>query len=135
MMKTPLCTGFTDPHRLTRRSFLNQFGMGLGAVALADLLAREGDASVAPPLDRGVLGAPHARASAKRVIYMFMSGGPSQMDLLDPKPLLNQRHGEELPASVRMGQRLTAMSGEPGEPALGRVALQIPPVWSEWKRV
>ena len=110
-MKTPLCTGFTDPHRLTRRSFLNQFGMGLGAVALADLLAREGDASVAPPLDRGVLGAPHARASAKRVIYMFMSGGPSQMDLLDPKPLLNQRHGEELPASVRMGQRLTAMSG------------------------
>ncbi len=108
MKPLPLCTGFTDPYALTRRSFLHQFGMGLGGIALADLLTRE---SHAKALDRGVLGAPHAGAKAKRVIYLFMSGGPSQMDLFDPKPLLNERHGEELPASVRMGQRLTGMSG------------------------
>ncbi|MDE0958477.1 MAG: DUF1501 domain-containing protein [Planctomycetota bacterium] len=48
---------------------------------------------------------------ARRVIWLFQSGGPSQIDLFDPKPLLQQRHGEQLPASIRMGQRLTAMSG------------------------
>ncbi len=54
---------------------------------------------------------PHFQPRAKRVIWLFQSGGPSQIDLFDPKPLLQQRHGEELPASIRMGQRLTAMSG------------------------
>lgn len=108
-MTHSLCTGFTDPHHLSRRGFLQQFGMGLGGIALADLLVRDGHASV--PIDRGVLGSPHQGATAKRVIYLFMSGGPSQMDLFDHKPLLNERHGEELPASVRMGQRLTGMSG------------------------
>lgn len=111
MMTTPRCTGFTDPRELSRRHFLNQFGMGLGGIALADLLARDGYAANASALDQGVLGAPHVGAKAKRVIYLFMSGGPSQMDLFDPKPLLNERHGEELPDSVRKGQRLTGMSG------------------------
>ncbi len=111
MITTPRCTGYTDPRGLSRRHFLNQFGMGLGGVALADLLARDGYAANASSLDQGVLGAPHAAAKAKRVIYLFMSGGPSQMDLFDPKPLLNERHGEELPDSVRKGQRLTGMSG------------------------
>lgn len=83
--------------------------MGLGAVALADMLPAEARAAQAP--DRGVLGRPHFAPKAKRVIYLFMSGGPSQIDLLDHKPLLNQRHGEELPDSVRGGQRLTGMSG------------------------
>ncbi len=92
-----------------RRKFLSQFGMGLGAVALADMLPAEARAAQAP--DRGVLGRPHFAPKAKRVIYLFMSGGPSQIDLLDHKPLLNQRHGEELPDSVRGGQRLTGMSG------------------------
>ena len=48
---------------------------------------------------------------ARRIIWLFQSGGPSQIDLFDPKPLLQQRHGEQLPPSIRMGQRLTAMSG------------------------
>lgn len=106
-MNPSLCTGFTPPSQLNRRTFLNQFGMGLGSVALADLMLREGHAAT----DQGILGSPHANAKIKRIIYLFMSGGPSQMDLFDHKPLLNERHGEELPASVRMGQRLTAMSG------------------------
>ena len=97
------------PFPPNRRKFLSQFGMGLGAVALADMLPAEARAAQGP--DRGVLGRPHFAPKAKRVIYLFMSGGPSQIDLLDHKPLLNQRHGEELPDSVRGGQRLTGMSG------------------------
>lgn len=97
------------PFPPNRRKFLSQFGMGLGAVALADMLPAEARAAQAQ--DRGVLGRPHFAPKAKRVIYLFMSGGPSQIDLLDHKPLLNQRHGEELPDSVRGGQRLTGMSG------------------------
>ena len=89
-----------------RRQFLSRFGMGLGAVALADMLPREAGAAAT-----GVLGQPHFPPKAKRIIYLFMSGGPSQLDLLDYKPLLNQRHGEQLPDSVRGGQRLTGMSG------------------------
>ncbi|WP_437207190.1 DUF1501 domain-containing protein [Planctomicrobium sp. SH664] len=81
--------------------------MGLGGVALAEMLAR--DAQAAP--ERGVLQNLHLPAKAKRVIYLFMSGAPSQMDLFDYKPVLNERHGEQLPDSVRAGQRLTGMSG------------------------
>jgi hypothetical protein len=65
------------------------------------------DASAAPG---GVLGTPHFPARAKRVIYLFQSGGPAQQDLFDYKPLLNEKNGEQLPAHVRGGQRLTGMS-------------------------
>ena len=91
---------------LDRRVFLSRCGMGLGAAALWNLLAR--DASSAPLA--GVLTAPHHPPKAKRIIYLFMSGGPSQHDLFDHKPLLNKMNGQDLPASVRMGQRLTGMS-------------------------
>jgi len=94
---------------LNRRQFLNRFGAGLGGAALADLLAA--DATAAPTAERGILGATHFAPKAKRIIYLFMSGAPSQLDLFDYKPLLNQRHGEQLPDSVRGGQRLTGMSG------------------------
>ena len=95
-----------------RRQFLNRFGMGLGGIALAEMLSKDrafGAASTAT--DRGVLGATHFAPKAKRIIYLFMSGGPSQVDLFDYKPTLNKRHGEQLPDSVRGGQRLTGMSG------------------------
>ncbi len=90
---------------LNRRQWLNRSGLGLGGIALAELLAGE-QAQAA-----GVLGGTHWAPKAKRIIYLFMSGGPSHLDLLDYKPLLNQRHGEQLPDSVRGGQRLTGMSG------------------------
>ena len=62
--------------------------------------------------DRGILGGQlHFPPKAKRVIYLFMAGGPSQMETFDYKPLLNERNGEQLPDSVRQGQRLTGMSG------------------------
>jgi len=99
---------------LSRRAFLHRFGLGLGGLALADLLGGEatpaGATSGAP--DRGLLGGQlHHPAKARRVIYLFMAGGPSQFETFDYKPLLNERNGQELPASVRMGQRLTGMSG------------------------
>src|SRR5712671_8144253 len=92
-------------HLFNRRKFLNRAGMGLGGIALADMLPR-----MAPAIDHGALNAPHFAPRAKRIIYLFMSGGPSQLDLFDYKPLLNQMNGQDLPASVRMGQRLTGMS-------------------------
>lgn len=91
----------------SRRGFLEKFGMGLGALALADLMTPS-VASVAGP---GVLETLHHSPKAKRVIFLFHSGGPSQMDLYDYKPLLNEKHGSELPEEIRKGQRLTAMSG------------------------
>ena len=92
-----------------RRQFLNRFGAGLGGAALAEMLASS--AAAAPTAERGILGATHFAPKAKRIIYLFMSGAPSQLDLYDHKPLLNQRNGEQLPDSVRGGQRLTGMSG------------------------
>ena len=94
-----------DPMSVTRRTFLSQVGLGLGSIALNQL------SMASQPAARGTLGAAHFAPKAHRVIYLFQSGGPSQVDLYDHKPLLNERNGEDLPASVRMGQRLTAMSG------------------------
>ncbi|MBL9126528.1 MAG: DUF1501 domain-containing protein [Verrucomicrobiales bacterium] len=111
----PTCTGPAPFAHLSRRQFLDRFGMGLGGIALAHLLnpARSLAASAAPgTADLGILGrAFHHAPKAKRVIYLFMAGGPSQLETFDYKPLLNERNGQELPASVRMGQRLTGMSG------------------------
>lgn len=110
-MNTPLCTGSLPALGLGRRQFLNRFGLGLGAIALSDLMGPAvARASEGVP-DHGLLGAPHFPPRAKRVIYLFMSGGPSQLETWDYKPLLNERHGQELPDSVRRGQRLTGMSG------------------------
>jgi hypothetical protein len=112
-MKTPLCTGPLPLDGFNRRQFLSRFGLGLGSIALGQLLnpARGMAAPTTGGLDHGMLGQPHFPAKAKRVIYLFMAGGPSQLETFDYKPLLNEKNGEQLPASVRMGQRLTGMSG------------------------
>ena len=94
---------------MTRRDFFGRFGLGLGGVALAQLL--NGSVGAAENPFKGILDQPHFAARAKRIIYLFMAGGPSQLDLFDYKPLLNQRNGEDLPESVRKGQRLTGMTG------------------------
>ncbi|WP_339612637.1 DUF1501 domain-containing protein [uncultured Rubinisphaera sp.] len=93
---------------MNRRELLNNFGMGLGAIALCDLM---NPSMVRAVEDDALLPSGHFPARAKRVIYLFQSGGPSQMDLLDYKPLLNEKHGEQLPDEVRGTQRLTGMSG------------------------
>ena len=95
-----------------RRKFLGRCGMGLGAAALGSLLSRDHLAAAsADNLFKGILDKPHHPPKAKRIIYLFMSGGPSQLDLFVYKPLLNKMNGQDLPAGVRMGQRLTGMSG------------------------
>jgi hypothetical protein len=97
-----------------RRTFFSRLSSGLGRAALAHLMGSSGaPAAVAAEAAaaRGVLGQPHAGAQAKRAVYLFMSGGPSQMDLWDYKPRLVEDTGKELPDSVRKGQRLTGMSG------------------------
>ena len=107
-MKTPLCTGFDNPVGLSRRNFLSSFGMGLGGIALGNMMNSAQAAN--EPLIGGELMFPNQAPKAKRVIYLFQSGAPSQVDLFDPKPRLNAEHGQELPDSVRNGQRLTGMS-------------------------
>src|SRR5215210_2717371 len=92
----------------TRRHFLSLNTTCLGAAALGSLL----DPLSANAAGRvgGQPGVPHFPAKAKRVIYLFQSGGPSQMELFDYKPRLNEFQGTDLPESVRKGQRLTNMS-------------------------
>ena len=94
---------------MNRRDWLRSCGMGFGGLALADMLGRAVAADEASA--GGVLGGFHHPPRAKRVIYLFQSGGPSQLDLFDHKPLLARLDGEQLPAAVRGGQRLTGMSG------------------------
>ena len=92
---------------LTRRHFFSRSATGIGIAALSGLLAEDLGAAKGRA---GLAGAPHFTPSAKRVIYLFQSGGPSQMDLFDHKPLLKELRGDELPDSIRRGQRLTGMT-------------------------
>jgi len=112
-MTTPRCTGNEPTLGLGRRSFLQRFGIGVGAMALSDLLAGESQAAPTTAAENGaggILGNPHFAPKAKRIIYLFQSGGPSQIDLFDHKPVLTKKNGEQLPPEVRGMQRLTAMS-------------------------
>ncbi len=87
----------------TRRHFLGASALGLGAMAMRGIVG-EGMAAAQPT-------GTHFPAKAKRVIYLFQAGGPSQLETYDNKPLLRASHGKPLPDSVRNGQRLTGMSG------------------------
>jgi Protein of unknown function (DUF1501) len=91
-----------NPRLLTRRYFFGKTSAGLGIAALSSLLRADESA--------GLPGLPHFPATAKRVIYLFQSGAPSQMELFDYKPRLKDLIGTELPDSVRRGQRLTGMT-------------------------
>ncbi len=106
---------FEDCHQLaSRRAFLARSSTGLGAMALSSLLngklfgAEKKAAGVAPA--GGILRQLHHPAKAKRIIYLFQSGAPSHIDLFDHKPKLKELTNTELPASVRMGQRITGMT-------------------------
>src|SRR5262245_64019868 len=93
---------------LTRRQLFGRTAAGIGTAALASLLNPDLFAAPRAMPDRvpGVLADPHFAPKAKRVIYLFMSGGPSHIDLFDYKPRLKELHGTELPAEIRMGQRI-----------------------------
>ena len=93
-------------YRVTRRQFFGRAGAGIGAAALGSLLGTR--PAAANP--RGALGLNHLAPKAKRIIYLFQSGGPSQMELFDYKPTLATFQGQDLPPSIRQGQRLTTMT-------------------------
>ncbi|HTF19851.1 MAG TPA: DUF1501 domain-containing protein [Chryseolinea sp.] len=104
---------------ITRRHFLGKMSLGIGSVALGSLLIpdlfKSGDDGL-PQLS----GLPHFAPKAKRIIYLFQNGAPSQLESFDYKPLLNKMAGEDLPESIRQGQRLTGMtSGQSRFPLVG----------------
>jgi hypothetical protein len=93
-----------------RRRFLTNLGMGLGVSAFANLLAGAGLNAARPRTLAGEPKGPHFPAKTKRVIFLFMAGAPSQIDLFDYKPDLKNLFKTDLPESVSMGQRVTAMT-------------------------
>ncbi len=102
---------------LTRRHFFGLSSVGIGVAALAsllnpDLFAASGQTEVGSgrTATGGLPGLPHFKPRAKRVIYLFQSGAPSQMDLFDYKPKLGDLRATDLPESIRKGQRLTTMT-------------------------
>jgi uncharacterized protein (DUF1501 family) len=96
-----------DPLALTRRHFFKKAATGVGGLALTSLLGGRsfGSSLTSPQI-------PAFAPKAKRVIYLFQSGGPSHLELFDDKPLLREKHGQPLPDFVRGGQRLTGMSAQ-----------------------
>lgn len=95
---------------LNRRTFLHRAAVGIGSLALGSLLGCDNKKGVADFENLPHLNLPHFAPKAKRVIYLFQSGAPSQLELFDWKPLLRKMDGQELPESVRKGQRLTGMT-------------------------
>ena len=96
---------------LTRRTFLTRSTTGLGAIAFGSILrTQQAEAAQGSTKPLGALKVLHFAPKAKRVIYLFQSGAPSHLDLFDGKQKLRDMTGEELPPSVRMGQRITGMT-------------------------
>ena len=114
---------------LTRRQLFGRASTGIGVAALGSLLGDDLRANPKGPNDRaidlrtgGLADLPHFAPKAKRIIYLFQSGAPSQMDLFDYKPTLQRFHGQELPDSVRQGQRITGMtSGQDSFPVASSI--------------
>ena len=102
-------------HSQTRRQFFGRTATGIGVAALSSLLDRDLVAAVTQSgasknATHGILKALHHAPKAKRVIYLHQSGAPSHIDLFDYKPKMKEFHGQELPGSIRMGQRVTGMT-------------------------
>lgn len=110
-----------NPLTESRRDLLLKTGYGLGGIALNTLMqsSQRASASGHPASPLGLPGFPNFAPKAKRIIYLFMAGGPSHIDTFDYKPAMRQFHGQELPDSVRSGQRLTGMtSGQKSFPCV-----------------
>ena len=105
-MSHSLCPSRGDSRPRSRRQWLSELSLGLGSLAVTELAGRSNALA-----NRGILQSTHHPPRAKRIIYLFQSGAPSQIDLYDQKPVLQQQHGQELPEEIRQGQRLTTMTG------------------------
>jgi hypothetical protein len=101
--------------QMSRRTFLNRTGLSLGSVALASLLNGQRLVADAPDQSlrwRGILRQPHHMPRAKRVIWLYMAGGPSHLETLDPKPQLARMHGQPMPESITRGQPIAQLQGQ-----------------------
>lgn len=96
---------------LNRRKFLSKLSLGIGSIALGSLLIPDLFSGKSEE-DLMVTGLPQFAPKAKRIIYLFQNGAPSQLDLFDYKPKLQEMFGQDLPASIRQGQRLTGMTAD-----------------------
>ncbi|MEX2215818.1 MAG: DUF1501 domain-containing protein [Phycisphaeraceae bacterium] len=105
----PIATSLTQD-ALNRRVFLKSSALGIGTAALGSLLAGDALAAPAARAHTALPGFPNHKPKAKRIIYLFQSGAPSQMDMFDPKPGLEKHFNQDLPDSIRKGQRLTTMT-------------------------
>ena len=97
---------------LSRRSFFSSSGIGLGSVALNLLLARDLQAKDSPEKYRGLAGFPHHKPKVKRVIFLYMSGGPSHLETFDFKPKLAELDGKPMPESFTKGQPIAQLQGQ-----------------------
>ena len=99
---------------ITRRHFFRRSGVGLGSIALASMMDEDlrtfGSGGAAPLAEPRL---PRFQPRIKNVIFLFMCGGPSQVDLLDPKPILKKRHGQPVPAELVAGERFAFITGRP----------------------
>lgn len=103
-----------DPQAITRRHFLGQSGISVGSIALANLLMKEGVATAAPATVNPLAPKPpHFPAKAKRVIHMFMAGAPSQLELFDYKPKLQELTDQSIPASFVENKRFAFLGKDP----------------------
>src|SRR5437773_6658095 len=96
---------------INRRAFLSRTATGLGTLALGALLNPPLLASTADEKWRGVVRPVHFPAKAKRVIHLYMAGGPSHLETLDPKPKLKEMHGQPMPESFTKGQQIAQLQG------------------------
>ncbi len=101
---------FTNLQRVTRRQFFGRTAQGLGGIALASLLQPGGARAAAASAQAGLPGLPHFAPKAKRVVCMWQGGGPSHLDLFDPKPVLTKMAGQDIPESIRGTTRLSTMT-------------------------
>src|SRR6185503_16603517 len=109
---------------MNRRRFLSRMSLGIGSVALGSLLV-PGLFSRGKEEEILASALPHFAPKAKRIIYLFQNGAPSQLDLFDDKPKLQEMFAQELPASIRMGQRLTGMTADQRKFALAGTAFKF----------
>jgi hypothetical protein len=98
-------------HRIARRAFLERSGFGFGSIALASLLGRDAKANGGGSSGPSLAGATHIAPRAKRVIFLYMSGGPSQLETFDYKPKLAEMHGQPMPESFTRGQPIAQLQG------------------------
>src|ERR1700753_3832232 len=100
---------------ISRRSLLQRLGTGLGVVGLANLLKETGPlaADVAKAVKPLAPKIPHFQPKAKRIIHLFMNGGPSQVDTFDPKPALEKYHGQKAPPSIKIERNSTNLMRSP----------------------